>query len=360
MGSESVEEGDKRGLSSLCRDVIFAPVSLGQPARAMRVARAIATRRAVHASYFASRSAADRLNGWLVRHEVDVVVVDQLWMYGYLPPTYRSVAVLDCHNVEARRISTMANAPVNRPRRTVARLQLPAVQRYEAAAVRSVARTLAVSDVEFRDLDALAPGRVRLVPNGVDTTVLRRLKAVPRTANLLFLGSLDYSANADGARYLIGDILPKLKCRDAEAFLVGPRPPRTLRALAARAPVRTKVIGYVQSTDPFWARSRMLVAPLRFGGGTRLKILEALARGVPVVATTLGCEGLELEHERNVIIADSAAAFADWIDRLLSDDALCCTLSREGRRTVEERYDWRMIGGKLDDAMRELIAATPV
>jgi glycosyltransferase involved in cell wall biosynthesis len=353
---DSVPERDAGRLASLCREVVFAPVSVGRASRSVRLARDMAKGRALHASYFASASAHKRLRRWLDDHHVDLILVDQLWMYGYLPAGHRARAILDCHNVEARRIGTMGRATAPGPRRIVSRLQLPAVQRYEASAVRSVARVLAVSEIEYNHLDALAPGRVRLVPNGIDTEAVPRLGDVPRTANLLFLGSLDYSANLDGARYLLTDIAPQLRRRDAHVLLVGQRPPQSLRALAARAAVSTEITGYVESTEPYWARSRMLVAPLRFAGGTRLKILEALARGVPVITTTLGAEGLDLEHERDVIIADDPGAFARAIDRVLSDHELCLRLARAGRRLAEERYDWRMIGDRLEDAMQELVA----
>ncbi|MGH2917870.1 MAG: glycosyltransferase, partial [Solirubrobacteraceae bacterium] len=123
---------------------------------------------------------------------------------------------------------------------------------------------------------------------------------------------------------------------------------------AAAAPVPVQVAGRVAQIADWWHSSRLLAVPLRIGGGTRLKILEALAYGVPVVTTSLGCEGLDVEHGHDLLVADDPAEFARWVDRLLGDDELASRLSANGRQTVQRRYDWRTIGASLDGALRRL------
>ena len=118
--------------------------------------------------------------------------------------------------------------------------------------------------------------------------------------------------------------------------------------------------GRVASTEPYFARSRLMVVPLRFGGGSRLKILESFARGVPVLTTAIGGEGLALEHGRDAIVEDDPARFAGWIERLLGDDELCRSLAREGRRTAERRYDWSAIGGRLAEALERFAPSVGV
>lgn len=171
------------------------------------------------------------------------------------------------------------------------------------------------------------------------------------------MGSLDYSANADALRYLCREILGHVTHPDAKVTVVGSGRSSSLDAVAQRAPRRVEVVGFVESTRPYIDRSRALLVPLRYGGGTRLKILEALACGLPVISTSVGCEGLGLEHEREVLIADDPAGFARCIDRLLDDDELCRRLSANGRETVERHYDWSAIGATLDAALAELVAA---
>jgi glycosyltransferase involved in cell wall biosynthesis len=153
---------------------------------------------------------------------------------------------------------------------------------------------------------------------------------------------------------MIREILPAVQDRNARITVVGGGPSRAIRLEADSAALPTEVTGRVPSTEPYFRRSRLMAVPLRFGGGTRLKILESLARGVPVLSTAVGCEGLGLRHEHDVVIADDPRGFAEWIDRLLTDDELCTSLARNGRWTVEQRFDWSAIGDRLEEALLEI------
>jgi glycosyltransferase involved in cell wall biosynthesis len=133
--------------------------------------------------------------------------------------------------------------------------------------------------------------------------------------------------------------------------VVGSHPRAAVFAAARRSLVSLEVAGYVPDTDPYWDRARMLVVPLRIGGGTRLKILEALARGVPVVSTTLGCEGLDLRPGEHLLVADEPAAFAAAMTSLLEDDDLCRRLAEAGRAAVERRYDSSVVGEAFERSL---------
>ena len=193
-----------------------------------------------------------------------------------------------------------------------------------------------------------------LVPNGVDCVSYAMRQELPAEPQVLFVGSMDYSANADAVQFMIREILPAVRNRNARITVVGGGPSRAIRLEADSAALPTEVTGRVPSTEPYFRRSRLMAVPLRFGGGTRLKILESLARGVPVLSTAVGCEGLGLRHEHDVVIADDPRGFAEWIDRLLSDDELCSSLARNGRQTVEQRFDWSAIGDRLQEALLEI------
>ena len=343
--------GDLVRLEELCDDVLLEPFRPRPLARYGRVLKNVLTARPFQTEFFFDEAASAALERRLETSEHDLVIVGQLYMTPYLKADRRANAILDAHNVELRRLESIAAAVPFSPRGLAARLQCGPVRRLEAEVARSFARTLAVSPAERDYFEALAPGTVDLVPNGVDCASFSPRAATPTTSTLLFLGSMDYSANVDAVGFLAREVLPHVRRRDARVTVIGSNPrPSALRA-ARRAPLPVELLGFVGSTRPYFEAARAFVVPLRFGGGTRLKILEALAYGVPVVTTSVGCEGLELEHERDVLVADHPRDFAGWIDRLLEDDELCARLGANGRRTVERHYDWKAIGDRLDAAL---------
>lgn len=345
---------DLEALRDLATDPVVESFEPYPIARYARLAALVATGQAFQRGMFWAPEPARRLKALLQEERFDVILTGQLYMHPYVPPAFRSAEVLDCHNVELRRVETMAQALGWRPRGLVARAQRGPVRRYERRATSEVAHVLAVSDIEQRHFEASAPGRVTVVSNGVDCGGLRPRLEVPFDPNLLFVGSLDYSANIDGVDHLLADVVPRVARRDARVTIVGGSPPPAIVEAAARSPLEVEVTGRVPDTGPYFERSRMLVVPLRFGGGTRLKILEALARGVPVVTTSLGCEGIDVVHERDAIIVDDPGLFALWIDRLLEDEPLCRSLAENGRRLVERLYDWEIVGEELEGALQRI------
>jgi polysaccharide biosynthesis protein PslH len=354
---EGPSASERAELDEICEGVTLEALPSTR-ARRLRVGWAIVGARAFHEAYFFSAAVAERLHRLLESAAPDVIVAEQLYMYPYVPESLHGRTMLDCHNVELKRLETMARALWPRPRAIVARLQRGPVSRLERSAVANVAGVLAVSEPERRYLEPLARGEVTLVPNGVDTERWRPRADLPPEPRFLFTGSLNYSANLDAARYLIREIVPHVRREDAVVTIVGGNPPRELRREAARSPLRVEFPGVVKSTEPFFARSRFMVVPLRFGAGTPLKVLESLARGVPVLSTSIGCQGFDLARGRDVLIADQPEELAGMIDRLLEDDELCTALSRAGRELAEDRYDWRRVGDSLERSLKTMIEWT--
>jgi glycosyltransferase involved in cell wall biosynthesis len=349
-----LRRGPPSELASLCSSLLIAPTP--SPAR-QRLAMLgnLASGVAYHASYGRSVESRAAVGDHLARSGYDCVVLSQLFMYDLLPERYRGITLFDSHNAELFRMESLARQSAWRFRTAAARLQKAAVGRLENEATRSLARTLAVSDREAAYFELIAPGRVDLVPNGIDVEHILPRQHHPSEPTILFIGSLNYSANIDAVTHLVDDVLPHIGCRQAHLDIVGSNPPPSLARVARRATLSASVTANVPTAKPYFENCRLLAVPLRIGGGTRLKILEALAYGTPVVSTTLGCEGLDVRSERDLLIADEPRQFAAAIDRLLTDDALCERLSLNGRRLVEQRYDWRVIGKKFGESVSRVL-----
>jgi glycosyltransferase involved in cell wall biosynthesis len=203
-----------------------------------------------------------------------------------------------------------------------------------------------VSDVDRRIVEELAPGTATtVVPNGVDVVRVRPPvldgRGAGRRPTAVFVGKMDYRPNVDGARWFTEEVLPLVRQRVPSFALtiVGRDPTPEVQALSGQDGVH--VTGRVQSTTPFLHEASLAVVPLRAGSGSRLKVLEALAAGTPVVSTSLGVEGLQVDAGRHLLVADGAPAFAAAVADLLADPDRRARMAREGRRLVEERYGWR-------------------
>lgn len=204
-----------------------------------------------------------------------------------------------------------------------------------------------------------APGtRTAIVPNGVDLGFFRPgiTPTTPAPTTLLFFGAIDYFPNTDAMLFFTRDVLPKLAERVPRVRLciLGRRPPEAITALRS---ADVEVAGAVEDVRPYLDRAAVVIVPLRMGGGTRLKILEALAMGKAVVSTSLGAEGLDVVPGRDLLIADDPETFAAAIRRLLDDPDLARRMGAAGRRAVEARYGWGASVDRLSAFYGEVIEA---
>jgi glycosyltransferase involved in cell wall biosynthesis len=195
---------------------------------------------------------------------------------------------------------------------------------------------------------------LEIIPNGIDAKLCAGDYGLPEADTLIFTGALTYDANFDAMRFFLGEVFPLLKTR---------RPGLRLRITGSTEGVPVDDLplmdgvaftGYVDDVRPLVARSQVCVAPMRIGGGTRLKILEAMALGTPVVATSKGAEGLEVVPGQHLLIADEPERLAETIVTVLQDHELQATLSRNGRELVRAKYDWNVIGQQYEAILNRL------
>jgi glycosyltransferase involved in cell wall biosynthesis len=203
-----------------------------------------------------------------------------------------------------------------------------------------------VTDADREALNQLYPHghgpQFTVIPICIDSQSVQQQQQ-SKSAGLLFLGGMHWPPNADGARWFAEAILPAIRAREprAQFLAVGRQPPNSLLRPDVKSFVEAP--GYVDDPQPYWARSQVFVVPLRASGGMRVKILDAWAQGLPVVATSIGAEGLAYRAGENIIIADTPEAFAEAVLSILRDPDLARRLAAAGRSTVEQHYDWRRV-----------------
>ncbi len=309
------------------------------------------------------RALGRELERMLEENRYDVVQFELTHMAPYgtnLRQRRGAVFVLDEHNIEYDIVRQTALADVGAVRRAYSAVDWRKVQREER---RAWARLDGCALTSERDRDRLlaeSPDtRTVVVPNGVDLDYFQpRPEAAPRDPSMvLFFGAIDYYPNTEALLYYFRDILPRLKAarRDVQTWVVGRRPPDVI--LARRGP-GIEITGEVEDLRPYLERASVVIAPLRIGGGTRLKILEAMAMGKAVVSTSLGAEGLDVVPGRDILIADEPGDFAVRVGRLMDDPARIERLGDAARKLVVQRYGWQASVRRLTAFYEELLRRT--
>jgi len=212
----------------------------------------------------------------------------------------------------------------------------------------------AVSDEDKQSLiEAGARGDIQVIPIAVDTDKQAFIPRSPKGPHIVHVGTMYWPANIDGIRWFLDQIYPLIKQQvpDVRCTLIGARPPQDIKD-REQTDSSLKVTGYVDDPLPYLQDSSMMIVPLRAGGGMRVKILNALAQGLPMVSTTVGCEGIDVKHDYDILVADTPEDFARQSARLLTDATLNQQLTQNGRQTAEQKYDYRRACEPLDDIYR--------
>lgn len=287
----------------------------------------------------------------------DAIQIEGVHLFAYvkrlreLAP--RARLICDWHNIESELLARYAENAPNAARRFYARRTTTLLRRMEDRLLPLCDAHSVCSERERRILLERSPSaRIEVAGNGVDVDFFAQAPGAGARQNVVFVGSMDYHANIDAALFFANEIWPLLRGRrpELEFFIVGSRPAAEVLALANQPGIT--VTGTVDDVRPYYRAALAVVVPLRVGSGTRLKVLEAMAAGTPVISTTLGAEGLAVKDGENIFIADSPAAMADRLVSLQADSSEWQRLAANARALVTTRYDWSIIG----DTLRRLYA----
>jgi polysaccharide biosynthesis protein PslH len=313
-------------------------------------------------SRFACRAVEHPLKRWYAEQAFDVAVCDFLDAAVNFPEELNIPTVLFQHNVESeiwRRHATNGSSPI---KKAVYGLEFSKMRRYEQAMVRRFHHVIAVSEHDKKLMSAwVDPGRLTVVPTGVDTREFHPgPKSAQQKALVLFVGAMDWEPNVDAVEYFCGEIWPGIlgKVPNAQFRIVGRNPGSKVRRLECDS---VEVTGRVPSVVDHLREAAVVVVPLRIGGGTRLKIYEAMAMGKAVVSTTVGAEGLDVHHRRDILLCDTPAGFAESVVTMMQDAAARDRVERAAAE-LAANYGWPLIGerfGQILQAVRRSMEMVP-
>lgn len=238
--------------------------------------------------------------------------------------------------------------------------------RYERAITREFDHSFIITEADKRYIEGdNAFSSLSVVPNGVRDEILERETEPNETIppehssessdSLVFLGKMDYFPNVDAAKYFVQEIFPLVRRQrpDTEFIIVGTQPTDAVRQLGERPGV--EVTGFVDDPDEYLAGARVVVAPMRFGAGLQNKVLESMGLGKPVVTTSLGAEGIDIEEDDHLMIADTPESFAERIESLLEDEEMREQMGTRARQLIEETYTWSAIEPLLLDPIDDVL-----
>jgi len=337
-------------LRPLCAGVFALPLPRPPRRTLLHKAAGLFSRRPISLARYRSPEMARLLHA-LARNHYDVAHIDQIYLAQYIHDLHPLPAVLTHHNVEAEIQQRQLQARPPSLRRLLDTLECRRWHFYEVAVSRRSAALACVSERDaayFRQRVPNVP--IWVVPNGVDTQAYRPPETEPEEDLLLYTGRMDYFPNVDAMDWFCREIWPRIRQEvpSARLQIVGRDPLPQVQSLGAQPGI--EVVGTVADTRPYLSRAAVYIAPLRLGGGTRLKVLEAMAMGRPIVSTPLGCEGLDLHPGEDLLVAETAEEFAQVTVRLLRDFALGRRLGMQARRTAETRFDWTQIAREQERA----------
>jgi polysaccharide biosynthesis protein PslH len=299
---------------------------------------------------YRSRALLDQVETLTRREKFDAIVCDFLASAANIP-TLES-AVLFQHNVESAIWKRHVEHAASPWHRAYCHGQYRRMLRYEAQVCRAAKKIIAVSDADVRTLHSLyGVSRVRSVPTGVDVEYFAPPFSMTPARDLVFLGAMDWRPNIDGLRWFAGSVLPLIRRRRPNCSLavVGRHPTTEVREIGSDRHIH--ITGTVNDVRPYLWESAVSIVPLRIGGGTRLKIYEAMAAKIPVVSTSVGAEGLDVRDGENIRIADSPQDFAAACLELLDHAEARRRMALAAWERIAACYSWEVVARKFEQLL---------
>ncbi len=339
-----------------CRKVLSLPKPKGYSP--VKVLRGILGRWPLPVVNYTTPEMARQLGSLVTGAQFDIIHLDSIHMAAYVPRLRRQTKALfvyDWHNIESELMFRYGQNVSSSLRKVYAKLTGKRLERLERMILHDGSNHIVCSRREQIQLAAIAPeARIEVIGNGVDAESFASLTGdATRRDRILFVGSMNYHANVEGAQYFVRAIWPAMHAQFPQwrLTLVGSNPAPGVLALAEAPGV--EVTGTVPDVRPYYQEAIASIVPLHTGGGTRLKILEAMAAGVPVVSTSIGAEGLLVNPGADILIADSDEDWTKKLSGLLTSPDLQTKLIQNAKELIRARYDWEILGESLYRTYRD-------
>jgi glycosyltransferase involved in cell wall biosynthesis len=305
--------------------------------------------------YF-SKKAFSRILEILSKYQIDLIHLDLLPMSSYYPALDSVPTILTDHNVESQRLYRWMKIEKNIFTKLFLFYQHLKLRRYEREMCARFDLCIAVSDEDKNQLHALCKtGKFEVIPNGVDIDYYAPSDQIADKNRCIWVGGMDGPYNSDAVDYFLDEIFPLVKKElpQVEIDFVGRFPTKKLTKKAAEEK-KIKVYGFVDDVRPYIHQAAVFIAPIRSGSGTKIKVLNAMSLGKPVVTTSIGAEGILAEPDHDVMIADDPRNFADKIIYLLRNPDKAKDMGRKARKLIEEVYDWEVIRRKMEKLYQDI------
>ncbi len=329
------------------------------PVTISTILQAIKLRKPITVSRYYSHGVARQFQQLLIQQKFDLIHYEMFHAAQYALPT-NLPTVLSTQNVDSYIWKRLGQETGNPIKKLIYWTQAQAFNRYERTNSGKFSVATCVSGNDQILLNRACPQLpVRVIANGVDLELYQATETIEEPETLIYTGSMDWYPNEDAVIFFLKSILPLIRqnCPNVRMLVVGQHPTKNLRRTAELANLdgQVTITGRVDDVKPYIDQASVYVVPLRIGGGTRLKILEALAMKKAVVSTTIGAEGLNLVNQQEIIIADKPNQFAAAVIKLLADAEYRRLLGQQGRNRVEQDYGWPAIADKLRQVYHDLV-----
>lgn len=346
------------GIAPFCKSIDVFPIraNFKHPLFILELALNLFSRQPFMTQRYLKRLARRKIAELISTHDIDLVHFDMLHLSQYRQAIGELPRILVNHNVESLRLLRLTKVERNPLKRAYLAVQHKKLHALEKKVCRLFEKCVVVSDEDKRILQQMSGGdNFVCLPNGVDVEYFNTNGTASPTTDLVWVGSMQDPYNRDAIEYFVKDIFPLIHAAipNCKVNLVGEQPAARLAKLIENYR-SIRLVGYVDDVRPYVAQSSVFIGPFRCGSGTKIKLLNAMAQGKPVVATSVGAEGIAAKPNEEIVVADTPEDFAGKTVYLLRHPEQAQEMGRCARKVIESKYDWKVIAQDMNHLYEEI------